>query len=88
MLDGENRSMNNYIESGWFTFAVDGRVCIGRHLAMFMMKFTAAIIREFDIRVVKQPEEVHTLFNEMPGMEVLLSRRCDVCDRMRVKVEG
>ena len=43
-----------------------------------MMKFTAAVIREFDIRVIKQPEEVHTLFNEMPGMEVLLSRRCAV----------
>ncbi|PUU75165.1 cytochrome P450 [Tuber borchii] len=68
MLDGEKRSMKNYIEAGWFTFGAGGRVCIGRHLAMFMMmKFTAAIIREFGIRVVKEPEEVHTLFNEMPG---------------------
>ena len=79
MLDGEKRSMKNYIEAGWFTFDAGGRVCIGRHLAMFMMmKFTAAVLREFDIRVVKQPEEVHTLFNEMPGMEALLSRRCAV----------
>jgi len=79
MLDGEKRSMKNYIEAGWFTFGAGGRVCIGRHLAMLMMmKFTAAVLHEFDIPVVKQPEEVDTIFNLMPGMEVLLSRRCAV----------
>ena len=43
-----------------------------------MMKFTAAVVREFDIRVVKQPEEHFTLVTEMLGMEVLLSRKCSV----------
>ena len=76
MLDDEEHSMKNYMEVGWFTFGVGGRVCIGRHLAMFMMMdFSAAVLHQFDIPVVKQPEEVDTLFNEMPGMEVCLSRR-------------
>ena len=79
MLEGEKRSMKNYIEAGWLSFGSGGRVCIGRHLAMFMMmKFTAAVVREFDIRVVKQPEESFTLVTEMLGMEVLLSRKCSV----------
>ncbi|KAG0124823.1 cytochrome P450 [Tuber indicum] len=79
MLEGEKRSMKNYIEAGWLSFGSGGRVCIGRHLAMFMMmKFTAAVVREFDIRVVKQPVEHHTLITEMLGMEVLLSRKCAV----------
>jgi len=45
---------------------------------LMIMKFTAAVLHEFDIPVVKQLEEVDTLFNELPGMEVLLSRRCAV----------
>jgi len=77
MLDGEKRSMKNYIEAGWLSFGAGGRVCIGRHLAMFMlMKFTAAVVREFDIRVVKEPEEHFTFVTEMLGMEVLLRRKC------------
>ncbi|RPA94751.1 cytochrome P450 [Choiromyces venosus 120613-1] len=79
MLDGEKRSMKNYLEAGWLTFGAGGRVCIGRNLAMFMMlKFTAALVREFDIQVVKQPVEYYTLMTEMLGMEALLTRRCAV----------
>lgn len=75
-LDGAPRSMKNYIEAGWLSFGAGGRVCIGRHLAVFLMvKIISKMVMTYDLELVKAPEEYFTLIVELIGMEVVVKHR-------------
>lgn len=75
-LDGAPRTMNNYIEAGWLSFGAGGRVCIGRHLAIFLMvKAIAKLVMTYDLELVKAPKEYFTLATELIDMQVKVKRR-------------
>lgn len=76
MLDGAPRTMKNYIEAGWLSFGAGGRVCIGRHLAVFLMiKVIAKMFMIYDLELIKPPQEYFTLVVELIGMQVKVKRR-------------
>jgi cytochrome P450 len=76
MLDGEPRTMKNYLEAGWLSFGHGGRVCIGRHLAVFMMmKFFGRLLRAYEFELLRAPYEHYTLLSENLGMEVRIRRK-------------
>lgn len=76
MLDGAPRTMTNYIEAGWLSFGAGGRVCIGRHLAVFLMiKVIAKMVMTYDFELIKAPEEYFTLVVELIDMQVMVKRR-------------
>lgn len=75
-LDGAPRTMKNYIEAGWLSFGAGGRVCIGRHLAVFLMvKIIAKVVMTYDLELVKAPEETFALIVELVGMQVMVKHR-------------
>jgi hypothetical protein len=76
MLDGAPRTMMNYIEAGWLSFGAGGRVCLGRHLAVFLMiKVISKLVMTYDFELIKAPDEYYTLFVENIDMQVKVKRR-------------
>ncbi|KAI5837399.1 cytochrome P450 [Morchella snyderi] len=74
--DEHGRKNANKMEAGWLSFGAGGRVCIGRHLAMFLMvKLVATIVARWELEEVKAPKERFAMVVEMQEMMVKIKKR-------------
>lgn len=74
--EGKPVPMPKAMEQGWMPFGAGARVCIGRHLAAHVMvKGLARLLEEFDIQILKRPQERFGFVVEHDGMMVRFSKR-------------